>query len=136
MCLYRCQIQTDDGKGRNGNQLAPLFRAKLGWGGTFIPLSTVLLSHSLWLLAGGGCLYSFGIIFYCRGGQRYTNVIWHGLIVIALACFFLGIMQALATTVPVPLSTLSAGDLPDMRARIPGHGETGPRPDAYPHTSG
>jgi hemolysin III len=73
----------------------------LGWVGValFIPLMSVLTGYSLLLLLSGGLLYSAGVIFYRWEGLKYATAIWHGFIVIASGCFFLGISSALATTV-------------------------------------
>ncbi len=73
----------------------------LGWVGValFIPLMGVLPDYSLILLLSGGLLYSTGVVFYRWEGLKYANAIWHGFIVIASGCFFLGISSALASGV-------------------------------------
>ncbi len=73
----------------------------LGWVGValFIPLTGVLARDSLMLLFIGGLLYTTGVIFYRWEGLKYANAIWHGFIVIASGCFFLGISSALATPI-------------------------------------
>ncbi len=73
----------------------------LGWIGValLIPLMGVLTGFSLLLLLSGGLLYSAGVIFYRWEGLKYATAIWHGFIVIASGCFFLGISSALATTI-------------------------------------
>ncbi|VAW00237.1 FIG01964566: Predicted membrane protein, hemolysin III homolog [hydrothermal vent metagenome] len=71
----------------------------LGWIGLalFIPLMGVLTGYSLLLLLSGGLLYSTGVVFYRWEGLKYATAIWHGFIVIASGCFFLGISSALAS---------------------------------------
>jgi len=73
----------------------------LGWVGMalFIPLTGVLTLNSLFLLFFGGLIYSVGLIFYRWEELKYATAIWHGFIVIASGCFFLGISSALATTI-------------------------------------
>lgn len=73
--------------------------AGLGWIGLalFVPLIGVLPAFSLVMIAIGGLLYTAGVIFYCWEGLRYANAIWHGFIVIASACLYFSISNALAT---------------------------------------
>lgn len=70
----------------------------LGWAGVFlfVPLTTILSTPSLVLMATGGALYSAGILFYRWEGLRYANAIWHVFVLLASAAFFLGISTALA----------------------------------------
>jgi len=70
----------------------------LGWAGLalLVPLSAVLPGLSLAMIVAGGLLYTAGVVFYCWESLRFSNAIWHGFIVIASACFFIGISAALA----------------------------------------
>ena len=70
----------------------------LGWAGLalFIPLVPILPGLSLGLIALGGLLYTGGVVFYCWEGLRFSNAIWHVFIVVASACFFIGIGAAIA----------------------------------------
>ncbi|MGQ3487074.1 PAQR family membrane homeostasis protein TrhA [Roseovarius pacificus] len=70
----------------------------LGWAGLalFIPLVPVLPVLSLTMIVAGGLLYTGGVAFYCREDLRFSNAIWHIFIVIASACFFVGITAAVA----------------------------------------
>ena len=70
----------------------------LGWAGIllFVPLVDVLPTKSLGLILTGGLLYTCGIIFYCSKNQRFSNAIWHGFVLAASACCYLGITAALA----------------------------------------
>lgn len=72
----------------------------LGWVGValFIPLTGILPTSSLWLMLAGGLLYTVGVVFYCWENLRFANAIWHSFIVVASACFFLGISGALAAS--------------------------------------
>lgn len=70
----------------------------LGWAGLalLVPLIPVLPGLSLAMIVAGGLLYTAGVIFYCWESLRFANAIWHGFIVIASGCFFIGISAALA----------------------------------------
>jgi hemolysin III len=69
----------------------------LGWIGLalFIPLTPILPGYSLALLLAGGLLYTGGVVFYMWESLRFANAIWHLIVVLASACFFLGIVSAL-----------------------------------------
>ncbi len=41
------------------------------------PLSLVLPQQALWLLAGGGLLYTIGAVFYAMESIPYSHAIWH-----------------------------------------------------------
>lgn len=55
------------------------------------PLYKALPTPSLWLLVGGGVLYSVGTLFYSAKKRRYTHAIWHVFVVLACICHFLAI---------------------------------------------
>lgn len=71
----------------------------LGWGGLllFVPLAPLLPLPSLILIVAGGALYTLGVVFYAWESLRFANAIWHGFIVAASSCFFLGITGVLTT---------------------------------------
>lgn len=70
----------------------------LGWAGLalMVPLASVLPGPSLAMIVTGGLLYTAGVVFYCWESLRFANAIWHGFIVVASGCFFIGISAALA----------------------------------------
>ncbi|WP_342769520.1 PAQR family membrane homeostasis protein TrhA [Roseovarius spongiae] len=70
----------------------------LGWLGIalFVPLAALLPGLSLKLILVGGLLYTIGIVFYAWESLRYANAIWHGFVLIASGCFFVGIGHAVA----------------------------------------
>lgn len=70
----------------------------LGWAGLalLVPLASVLPGPSLAMIVTGGLLYTAGVVFYCWESLRFANAIWHGFIVVASGCFFIGISAALA----------------------------------------
>lgn len=71
----------------------------LGWAGIllFIPLSQVLPPVSMGLILAGGLLYTGGVVFYCSHNLRFATAIWHGFILMATACCYMGISAALAS---------------------------------------
>ena len=60
------------------------------------PVITHLPSTTVWLVAIGGLTYSLGTIFYRAEKLKYSNAIWHGFVLVASACFFVGIAYAQA----------------------------------------
>ena len=70
----------------------------LGWVGValIIPLWNLLPPQSLWLILMGGVTYTGAVIFYCWENLRFANAIWHGFVLIATGCLFVGISTALA----------------------------------------
>ncbi|MFD0858580.1 PAQR family membrane homeostasis protein TrhA [Roseovarius aquimarinus] len=76
----------------------------LGWLGLalFVPLTQLLPWLSLGLIAGGGLLYSLGVLFYTWETLRFSNAIWHGFVVVASGCFFAGIAVALPAMPLIP----------------------------------
>lgn len=70
----------------------------LGWIGVllFIPLMAVLPAKSLWMILAGGLIYTSGVVFYAWEGLRFGNAIWHLFVLVATACFFLGISESIA----------------------------------------
>src|SRR5690606_12367588 len=67
------------------DRLAILLYLAMGWSGVFvaIPLSRYLPSITLWLIVGGGTLYSLGVIFHVWERLRFQNAIWHAFVVAA-----------------------------------------------------
>ncbi|MCB4825459.1 PAQR family membrane homeostasis protein TrhA [Roseicella aerolata] len=62
----------------------------LGWVGVVAldPLLAALSTRDLMLLAGGGLLYSLGVVVHLATGLRYHNALWHALVVAAAACHY------------------------------------------------
>lgn len=62
----------------------------LGW--SFLPVAAkaaeALPPLSLWLLLGGGVLYTLGVAFHLWDRLPFQNAIWHGHVVGASACMF------------------------------------------------
>lgn len=59
-------------------------------------LVPVVPTSTLVLIAIGGGLYTFGVIFYQWESLKFSNAIWHGFVVVASACFFAAIAIAAA----------------------------------------
>lgn len=70
----------------------------LGWLGMalFVPLAGLLPWLSLNMILAGGILYTLGIVFYSWENLRFATAIWHGFVLIASGCLFVGISAAVA----------------------------------------
>ncbi|AWK85383.1 PAQR family membrane homeostasis protein TrhA [Azospirillum thermophilum] len=66
----------------------------LGWAVVTVagPLSTRLSGTALWLLAIGGVLYTFGVIFHLLQRMPYHNAVWHFMVLAAAVCHFSAVM--------------------------------------------
>lgn len=62
----------------------------LGWSGVLAYESVIagLSPTSLWLLAIGGLLYSFGVVFHVWRSLPFQNAIWHACVLAAAACHY------------------------------------------------
>jgi len=66
----------------------------LGWSGIIaydkavaaLPLSTLVL------IAAGGTLYTFGVIFHSWERLRFQNAIWHSFVLLAAGCHFASVV--------------------------------------------
>jgi hemolysin III len=79
-------------------QVAIVLYLLLGWSGALVyePLKAALPSVSLWLLAGGGVLYSAGVVFHVWRSLRFHNAIWHAFVLVAACCHYLAVLQCVA----------------------------------------
>jgi hemolysin III len=71
----------------------------LGWSG-FMVYDTVVASlpaMALWLLAAGGLLYSFGVIFHAWQRLRFQNAIWHSFVLLGAACHYTAVLDLVLT---------------------------------------
>jgi hemolysin III len=66
----------------------------LGWSGAiaFKAGGTVLPSIILVLIAIGGGLFTFGVVFHAWERLRFQNAIWHGFVVSGAACHFSAVL--------------------------------------------
>ena len=67
----------------------------LGWSGLIAwdSVSTSLPTLTLWLIAIGGCLYTFGVIFHAWQRLRFQNAIWHGFVLLGAACHYTAVLD-------------------------------------------
>lgn len=65
------------------DRLAIFFYLAIGWSGVALaePLIQALPGTSIALLAGGGIVYSCGVVFFVWKGLRFHNALWHGFVV-------------------------------------------------------
>ena len=71
----------------------------MGWSG-FMVYDTVVASlpaMALWLLAAGGVLYSFGVIFHAWQRLRFQNAIWHSFVLLGAACHYTAVLDLVLT---------------------------------------
>lgn len=70
----------------------------LGWCGVLVypVLVAALPASTLWLIAIGGALYSFGVIFYAWERLRFSKAIWHVFVLAGAACHFGAVFDSLA----------------------------------------
>jgi len=71
----------------------------MGWSG-IIAYDTGLssLPHlAVWLIAVGGLLYSFGIIFHAWQRLRFQNAIWHSFVLLGAACHYTAVLDLVLT---------------------------------------
>ena len=60
------------------------------------PLAAALSTPALSLLVAGGVIYTLGVVFHLWRSLPYHNAIWHALVLIAAACHYLAILDAVA----------------------------------------
>jgi hemolysin III len=67
-----------------------------GWACVFTvqPLLAALSPTALTLLIAGGLLYTVGVAFHLAERLPYQNAIWHGFVLVASACHFAAVMDA------------------------------------------
>ncbi|MEI2387001.1 hemolysin III family protein [Breoghania sp. JC706] len=69
----------------------------LGWCGVLVYpiLREALPTSTLWLIAIGGGLYSFGVLFYAWERLRFSKAIWHVFVLAGAACHFGAVFDSL-----------------------------------------
>jgi hemolysin III len=67
----------------------------MGWSGAMVfnTLVTTLPPLVLWLIAAGGLLYSFGVIFHVWERLRFQNAIWHGFVLLGASCHYSAVLS-------------------------------------------
>jgi hemolysin III len=71
-----------------------------GWVGILAaqPLLAALSTTALVLLLAGGVLYTVGVVFHLWSRLPYHNAIWHGCVLVASACHFGAVLDAVVLT--------------------------------------
>jgi hemolysin III len=67
----------------------------MGWSG-FMVYDTGMASLAaltLWFIAAGGLLYSFGVIFHAWQRLRFQNAIWHSFVLLGAACHYTAVLD-------------------------------------------
>lgn len=79
------------------DRLSLLLYLLLGWSGVLVfgSIATALPRVSLWLLAGGGVIYTIGVIFHRWESLRFQNAIWHGFVLVAACCHYWAILYSI-----------------------------------------
>ncbi len=80
---------------RRLDKLSTLLYLAQGWLVLFAlgPVAAVLPSEALWLLIGGGIVYTLGVPFHLMERMRYHNAIWHLFVLGGAACQFAAIFK-------------------------------------------
>ncbi len=67
----------------------------MGWSGAMVfnTLVATLPPPVLWLIAAGGLLYSFGVIFHVWERLRFQNAIWHGFVLLGASCHYSAVLS-------------------------------------------
>jgi hemolysin III len=67
----------------------------MGWSGAMVfnTLVATLPPSVLWLIAAGGLLYSFGVIFHVWERLRFQNAIWHGFVLLGASCHYSAVLS-------------------------------------------
>jgi hemolysin III len=77
------------------DRLAIVLFLAMGYSG-FLLYDTVVASLpalTLWFIAIGGLLYSFGIIFHAWHRLRFQNAIWHSFVLMGAACHYTAVLD-------------------------------------------
>ena len=77
------------------DRLAVVLYLGMGWSG-FMVYDTGMASLptlTLWFIAAGGMLYSFGVIFHAWHRLRFQNAIWHCFVLMGAACHYTAVLD-------------------------------------------
>ena len=71
-----------------------------GWAivAAFGPFASAVSTRVLVLLVAGGVIYTLGVIFHLWERLPYHNAVWHALVLVASACHFAAIVDAVGLT--------------------------------------
>ncbi len=67
----------------------------MGWSGAMVfnTMVATLPPSVLLLIAAGGLLYSFGVIFHVWERLRFQNAIWHGFVLLGASCHYTAVLS-------------------------------------------
>jgi hemolysin III len=84
---------------RRFERLSILFYLGMGWMILAVsgPLSAALASVDVWLLAGGGIVYSVGVLFFLAERLPFHKPIWHAFVLVAVILHFAAIAGEFAS---------------------------------------
>src|SRR5437764_6243674 len=77
------------------DRLAVVLYLSMGWSGFMVYDTGIasLPSLTVWFIAAGGLLYSFGIIFHAWQRLRFQNAIWHCFVLMGAACHYTAVLD-------------------------------------------
>lgn len=83
---------------RRFERLSIVFYLAMGWMIITVakPLSASISSADLWLLAGGGLVYSAGVIFFLAERLPFHKPVWHTFVLVAVTLQFAAIVGEFA----------------------------------------
>jgi hemolysin III len=81
------------------DRLAVVLYLAMGWSGFMVYDAgmAALPTVTLWFIAAGGLLYSFGIIFHAWHRLRFQNAIWHCFVLMGAACHYTAVLDLVLT---------------------------------------
>ena len=81
------------------DRLAVVLYLSMGWSGFMVYDTGIasLPSLTVWFIAAGGLLYSFGIIFHAWQRLRFQNAIWHCFVLLGAACHYTAVLDLVLT---------------------------------------
>ena len=77
------------------DRLAVVLYLGMGWSGFMVYDAGMasLPTLTLWFIAAGGLLYSFGVIFHAWHRLRFQNAIWHCFVLMGAACHYTAVLD-------------------------------------------
>jgi hemolysin III len=81
------------------DRLAVVLYLGMGWSGFMLYDAGMasLPTLTLWFIAAGGLLYSFGVIFHAWHRLRFQNAIWHCFVLMGAACHYTAVLDLILT---------------------------------------
>ncbi|MFD1912269.1 PAQR family membrane homeostasis protein TrhA [Halodurantibacterium flavum] len=72
----------------------------MGWAGVVAgwPVLTALSAPVLALIVIGGCLYTFGTVFYLAKNMPFQRTVWHVFVLLASVMFYLAVVMQVGQT--------------------------------------